>query len=364
MPLGSAFGTGFQSGSQAVAQGLALKQKEQEQQEKQRIQSLKEHEGRKKSFADLLDKYVKGVYASNPDNAAEKIEQFKLSKELGNQLKMFTTIDQAYGQNPNATTMLFENVLNQPSPAQIAEQKAAEKGAVKEAEAEAVSTGKNFLIDGKIINVSATDKEKIGKIREQGGVEVGKDILQASSVSDLTKPQQTKIQGKIVEIKEEIGRLGEIKETFKPEYQTVWTKLGQKVSGVKEKFGGELDQEETKELTEFSNFKRKSLENINMAIHRLTGAQMSKFEAKRIRQGLPDPGEGIFSGDSPTEFTSKVNSSLESLKSAERRLQFFLENGIEGDIEELSKAYPLSNFAKPEKQKEWKSVGRFKVRQK
>lgn len=133
MPLSSAFGTGFQSGSQSVAQGLALKQKSQEQEEQKRIQRLKEHEDRKAKFADVLDKYVKGVYASDPENAAQKVEQFKLSKDVNSQIKMFTTIDQALGQNPNSTTMMFSNVLDQPSPTDLARQEGKVKG-VTEAE--------------------------------------------------------------------------------------------------------------------------------------------------------------------------------------------------------------------------------------
>jgi len=275
--------------------------------------------------------------------SGKMIDSLEQSSQIGVQMGYFEKGDiSAFRQS---ISTIFQGLTSK----EQAQVDALGAGAKEAAKAEAVGEMVNMIgPKGERVAVSVTDRDSISSLQkagyqEQTPVSIG---VQGKTLADigLTKPVQTDLQKKLIAIKDELSRLDVIKARFKPEYQTFWTRASSKISGVKEKAGVTLDQEEKKSFAEFSKFKRESLENINLAIHRLTGAQMSKFEAKRIRKGLPDPGEGVFDGDAPTEFSARLESSVASLKAAERRLQFFLQNGIQGDIEELSKAYPLQNY--------------------
>jgi hypothetical protein len=135
-----------------------------------------------------------------------------------------------------------------------------------------------------------------------------------------------------VNAQEGIARLSEIAQSYQPEFQQIntrvknaWTGLKEKLEGSPvEEWVGKASPEEQQELRQFSEFKRDALSNINLYIKETTGAQMSEREASRIRKAMPDPGEGIFDGDSPAEFEAKWNRTMRNLKLANARYIYYL----------------------------------------
>lgn len=123
-------------------------------------------------------------------------------------------------------------------------------------------------------------------------------------------------------------RLDAIASQFKPEYQTILTRGSNWWSSVKEKAGVNLTHKEKKDLTEFSQYKRNAVDSLNRYIKEITGAAMSEPEAKRILAGMPKPGDGIFDGDSPTEFKSKMDDAIRQTKMAVARLAYIKRNGM------------------------------------
>jgi hypothetical protein len=144
----------------------------------------------------------------------------------------------------------------------------------------------------------------------------------------LTPPVQTGLQNSILQADDALARLGSIKSKFKPEYQQLGTRWGNMLSNVKEKAGFQLDPTDQAQLTEFSSFKRDAAANVNQTIKDMSGATISTQEAPRLMQQMPVAGQGLLDGDGPTEFMSKLNGSIDSIKSAKARHAYALANKL------------------------------------
>lgn len=162
------------------------------------------------------------------------------------------------------------------------------------------------------------------------------------------------IEAKALAAVEGISRLNEIASSYRPEY----LQLGTKLKSLKTKWQeigegtpietilGSAEPEDQQLLSDFSDFKRNSISNINLYIKEITGAQMSEKEADRLRLGMPDPGKGLLDGDSPTQFTSKWKSTMKSLKLSAARQSYLLKNGATPEsIEALAKSDLLPDLA-------------------
>lgn len=147
--------------------------------------------------------------------------------------------------------------------------------------------------------------------------------------SGLTKSMTTQIQKDLFATTNTLARLQEVQNSFKPEFLEIGTRVNAMKTAGMEKLGADVSEADKQQLTQFSDFKRNALENINRGIKDLTGAAMTDSEAKRIRGGLPDPGEGLLDGDSPTQFQSKLNSTVRSLRLASARYTHALRNGLD-----------------------------------
>ncbi len=149
------------------------------------------------------------------------------------------------------------------------------------------------------------------------------------TTGETTKTVQTDIQKKLIIQSEGLARIDRIIQEFRPEFQQIPTRLGIEWSALKEKLNiGNVSEEDKQTLQEFSVYKQDALENINLYIKEITGAQMSEKEAKRLKKAQPDPGEGIFGGDSPTEFQSKLLNTHKKLKASMARYNFYLQQGM------------------------------------
>jgi hypothetical protein len=149
----------------------------------------------------------------------------------------------------------------------------------------------------------------------------GSGDIQKKTIGDLEK--------KVINTNEGLVRISNIVKSFKPEYQEIPTRLGVAWTDIKEKMGVDISGEDQQRLEEFSVYKQDSLENINLYIKEITGVQMSEKEAKRLKKAQPNPGEGIFDGDSPSEFKAKLVNQYKKLRAVSARYNYYLTTGID-----------------------------------
>jgi len=144
----------------------------------------------------------------------------------------------------------------------------------------------------------------------------------------LSKRVQGDVETKIVAGREQLARMEAIAAEFKPEYLELGSRLGAEWSSLKAKLGSDVSKEDKTFLVQFKAFQRKAIENINLYIKELTGAQMSEREADRLRLAQPDPGEKWYGGDDPITFKAKMDDVVKYTQAAVRRYEYYLASGL------------------------------------
>ncbi len=149
-----------------------------------------------------------------------------------------------------------------------------------------------------------------------------------SGATDLSKPTINKLQTKLIETDDVLAGLRDVQASFRPEFQQVGPRLQNFWTSIKAKGNLTVTPEEAQQLNAFANYKRNAIDQLNRYIKLITGAQMSEAEANRLRQGFPDPGEGIFDGDDPISFQAKMDGTMRQLSLVRGRTAWALKNGL------------------------------------
>ena len=149
-----------------------------------------------------------------------------------------------------------------------------------------------------------------------------------SDVFSPTKKTTDELQKTLLNSSENLARIENAADMFDPDYLTYQTKIEQSALKVAEKAGVNIGEKGREKITKVSKFKRNAIENLNLYIKEITGAQMSEPEANRLRKAVPDA-----ENDSPTEFKAKMDDAIVQLKKKQvqkdMRYAYALENGIE-----------------------------------
>lgn len=158
----------------------------------------------------------------------------------------------------------------------------------------------------------------------------------------LSKTTAGNVEQSVITTAEAVTRLNNIQFSYRPQYQNIGFRTKQAWNTLKDKFGG-LPEGEKRQLAEYSQYRQNALQNLNQTIKDLTGAAMGVEEAKRIIATLPDPGQDIFSGDSPTEFESKLNNAITQTKYALARRTYALKKGLNWESTPLNQMPSIIN---------------------
>ncbi len=168
--------------------------------------------------------------------------------------------------------------------------------------------------------------------------------VRTGSTGGMEKRTRGDIEKKLVGAREGLARLRSIAAKYRPEFQEIPTRLGVAWTGLKARFGkGGVSSEDRQALTEFADYRRDAISNINLYIKDITGAQMSATETDRLRLATPDPGEGIFGGDDPITFEAKLGSAIRDIEKATVRYEHYLSQGIT-DPEVMARQSPLDSM--------------------
>jgi hypothetical protein len=176
-------------------------------------------------------------------------------------------------------------------------------------------------------------KDAIGKIApSRQGITIGPDgtVQIGGTGASLGTKIRNDIETMLVDTGEKINRLGEISSKFRPEYLELSSRLGSEIAKWKDKIG-QLGPEGQEALADFAGFKQSSFRDLTTTLQEMSGAAVTPQEAERMLLVLPNPGKGVFDGDSPAEFKRKLEESIAFSKKAYGRLAYIRQNGLQLD---------------------------------
>ncbi len=91
-----------------------------------------------------------------------------------------------------------------------------------------------------------------------------------------------------------------------------------------------LNPQDKADLTQYSQFRQAAWHNLNRVLKDLSGTAVTGNELERQLNDLPNPGSGIFDGDSPTQFEAKMNGATAYVSSAIARSRYLRNQGFQG----------------------------------
>jgi hypothetical protein len=166
------------------------------------------------------------------------------------------------------------------------------------------------------------------KARELGIGESPKVVTNVYT-GQLSKGTATEVEKEQLSISDQIANLNNIKLSFRPEFLKPQYRIAQDWSALKDKYSKNgLNETEKYSLGQYTEFRQNTVKNLNATIKAITGAAMGADETVRIRAQVPDAGDGVLSGDSPTQFESKLNNITKDLTYALARKEYALRKGL------------------------------------
>jgi len=159
---------------------------------------------------------------------------------------------------------------------------------------------------------------------------------------EMKPATRKKAEAKLMAVHAGMARLREIIRTFDPKFQQIPHRFWMAITDLKSRLGPKLGKtignllpgwedkvtdEDRKALAKFATFRRTSINNINLYIKEITGAQMSNAEAIRLKRAMPDAGTSILTGDGPIVFETKMLDVHKALVSVSVRLKYAIRHG-------------------------------------
>ena len=187
-----------------------------------------------------------------------------------------------------------------------------------------------------------------GTFRSGMDIQVGPDgTLISTGVSrggNMGVKAKNTVEENLIKTQEGYARIRGINKQYNAKYLKYGTRFKEWGRGVAEKLGKKMSPQDKQDATDYWTFKRDAISNINLYIKEITGAQMSEKEADRLRLAIPDPGEGIFDGDSPTRFEASMAAVEKQLKGARLRATYNMKKGLNLSPDELELLVDVRNM--------------------
>jgi len=193
-----------------------------------------------------------------------------------------------------------------------------------------------------VTKLTADQRKKVGQIAESRTGTAAEKGAPKIYTGQLSKTTAGEVEKSVITTADAVTRLNNIQFSYRPEYQNIGFRTKQAWGTLKDKFGG-LSSTEKTQLTNYSQYRQNALQNLNQTIKDITGAAMGVQEAERIIATLPNAGTGIFDGDSPTEFESKLNNGISQTKYALARKNYALRKGLNWESTPLDKMPSIIN---------------------
>lgn len=160
----------------------------------------------------------------------------------------------------------------------------------------------------------------------------GKAILDAAQTGGAQGLGKT---GENQNDKEELSATGALAtlDSIRSNYDAKFLNIPKRVNlwgkALQDKFGA-LPPKDADELKAYSQFRQATWHNLNRVLKDLSGTAVTENEMQRQLLDLPNAGQGIFDGDSPAQFDSKLKGSMTFMRSAVARARYLRSKGFTG----------------------------------
>jgi hypothetical protein len=168
------------------------------------------------------------------------------------------------------------------------------------------SSGKIAMLEksgkgGPAVRMFDEDGNVIGEMSMSG---FGDGSFGAVGIDDKNRKELMKDTIKRGEL---VNQLDNLYEAYQPKFLSYEGKIKEKWLEVKDKALVDLTGEERQFLYDMKTFQSQAWKLTNDYIKEITGAQMSEAETDRLMRTIPNAGAGIFDGDGPMGYLSKLD---------------------------------------------------------
>ena len=177
-------------------------------------------------------------------------------------------------------------------------------------------------------------EQAIAKTAETSGIDIQTNPDGTFSFStsgrglpNLQAPTRSKIEGSVLQARDGLNNMYSVARRYKPEFQTIGGKFRGLWGSARDTMGLDISPEDRQYLTDFTSYRVDAFKQLNEYLNSISGAAISPDEAKRLMQGMPNPGTNPFNGQSPIEFEAAFSTVLESLERANQRYSYAMRTG-------------------------------------
>lgn len=147
----------------------------------------------------------------------------------------------------------------------------------------------------------------------------------------MSKPTQTDVEKKLIEHSDTMSSLKAVERMYRPEFQKIGPRWGNLMTSIKDKAGADISADDRKQLESFSKYRAEASQLFSNTLKNLSGAAVTPMEFQRAQAWLPNPGTGLFDGDSPIELESKRQRFEDFTRRALIKYNYIRKNGLSKD---------------------------------
>lgn len=148
----------------------------------------------------------------------------------------------------------------------------------------------------------------------------------------------TDLQRNAIDDTQRLGRLQDMANRFNPEWLTYSGRLTNWGRGILERAGMDIGPEGRRQLGEYEGFRATVANEFNQTLRALSGAAVTPNELERMQAAAPSL------EDSPTQFQSKLQTTIEAVALANARRHYMLSQGLRPSFTNSDSVIPLSQM--------------------
>lgn len=201
---------------------------------------------------------------------------------------------------------------------------------VADGQAPAAQPQQPEMVDTPMGRMTAERAKRLGMALALGGKgDAGKLLTDAANGGGLSKVAENQNDKEEIAASNSIATLNNIKQSYDAKYLNIPNRFNLWGKGLAAKFG-QLNPKDQADLQGYAQFRQSAWHNLNRILKDLSGTAVTENEMQRQLLDQPNPGQGIFDGDSPPEFAAKLKGAMAFTHSAVARSRYLRTKGFTG----------------------------------